>query len=174
MQFLDRQSDGPSAMYFNTPAGALYLDRCSPRYIGGILVMLINRLFKFWHDLSEAFRTGQPQNEVKHGQKGMFEELYAEPGEGGKSVITCDQFMAELGDYLEGQSAVEVRQQLESHLSHCRICQVIYDSTCKTVKIVTETGSFDLPQDVSEAITEKIMAKLRPEGGKPLSKKPGS
>ena len=69
--------------------------------------------------------------------------------------------MAGLGEYLEGQTALEVRQQLEFHLSQCRICQVIYDSTCKTVKIVTETGSFELPQDASEAITERIMAKLR-------------
>jgi len=88
-------------------------------------------------------------------------------------VITCEQFMAELGDYLDGQSAAEVREQLESHLSHCRICRVIYDSTCKTVKIVTEAGSFDLPQDVSEAVTEKIMEKLRSETNKPLSKTPG-
>jgi len=78
MQFLDRAGDGPSARYFNTPAGALYLDRGSPRYIGGWLAMLNGRLFKFWHDLPEALRTGRPQNEVKHGQKGMFEELYAE------------------------------------------------------------------------------------------------
>jgi hypothetical protein len=80
--------------------------------------------------------------------------------------------MADLGDYLDGQSAVEVRQQLEFHLSQCRICQVIYDSTCQTMKIVTEAGSFDLPQNVSEAVTEKIMAKLRPDRDKPLSKKP--
>jgi predicted O-methyltransferase YrrM len=78
MQFLDREGDGPSAKYFNTPAGALYLDRGSPRYVGGWLVMLNDRLFKFWHDLPEALRTGRPQNEVKHGQKGMFEELYEE------------------------------------------------------------------------------------------------
>lgn len=78
MKFLDREGDGPSSKYFNTPAGALYLDRNSPRYVGGILVMLNARLFKFWHDLPEALRTGQPQNEVKHGQKGMFEELYSE------------------------------------------------------------------------------------------------
>jgi len=78
MQFLDRAGDGPSAKYFNTPAGALYLDRGSPRYVGGWLVMLNERLFKFWHDLPEALRTGRPQNEVKHGQKGMFEELYEE------------------------------------------------------------------------------------------------
>src|SRR6266566_231277 len=78
MKFLDREGDGPSAKYFNTPEGALYLDRDSPRYVGGILVMLNARLFKFWHDLPEALRTGKPQNETKHGQKGMFEELYEE------------------------------------------------------------------------------------------------
>ncbi|HET9177591.1 MAG TPA: methyltransferase [Terriglobia bacterium] len=76
MQFLHREGDGPSAMYFNTPAGALFLDRSSPRYVGGWLVMLNNRLFRFWHDLPEALRTGLPQNEIKHSQKGMFEELY--------------------------------------------------------------------------------------------------
>jgi predicted O-methyltransferase YrrM len=78
MKFLDREGDGPSAKYFNTPEGAHYLDRNSPRYVGGILVMLNARLFKFWHDLPEALRTGKPQNEIKHGQKGMFEELYEE------------------------------------------------------------------------------------------------
>jgi hypothetical protein len=78
MQFLDRAGDGPSAKYFNTPAGLIYLDRGSLRYVGGWLVMLNDRLFKFWHDLPEALRTGRPQNEVKHGQKGIFEELYEE------------------------------------------------------------------------------------------------
>lgn len=78
MKFLDRDGDGPAAKYFNTPAGALYLDRTSPRYVGGILEMLNARLFRFWHDLPEALRTGKPQNEIKHGRKGMFEELYAE------------------------------------------------------------------------------------------------
>src|SRR3954447_22102182 len=72
MQFLDREGDGPSAKYFNTPAGALYLDHGSPRYVGGWLVMMNDRLFKFWNDLPEALRTGRPQNEVKHSQKGMF------------------------------------------------------------------------------------------------------
>src|SRR6187455_2932442 len=78
MKFLGRDGDGPAAEYFNTPEGALFLDEKSPRYIGGILVMLNARLFKFWHDLPEALRTGRPQNEIKHGQKGMFEELYSE------------------------------------------------------------------------------------------------
>jgi len=45
MKFLDREGDGPEAKYSNTPAGALYLDSNSPRYVGGILVMLNERLF---------------------------------------------------------------------------------------------------------------------------------
>lgn len=79
MKFRERQGDGADAKYFNTPATALYLDRQSPRYIGGILEMLNARLFKYWHDLPEALRTGQPQNETKHGEKGIFDELYADP-----------------------------------------------------------------------------------------------
>jgi predicted O-methyltransferase YrrM len=78
MRVLDREGDGPAAKYSNTPAATVYLDKNSPRYVGGILVMLNERLFKFWHDLPEALRTGRPQNEIKHGQKGMFETLYEE------------------------------------------------------------------------------------------------
>src|SRR5215470_12966682 len=78
MKFLGREGDGPQPKYFNTPEGSLFLDETSPRYIGGILIMLNVRLFKYWNDLPEALRTGKPQNEIKHGQKGMFEELYAD------------------------------------------------------------------------------------------------
>ena len=78
MNFLEREGDGAGAKYYNTPEGELYLNRNSPRYIGGILEMLNARLFKFWNDLPEALRTGQPQNETKGGGKGIFEELYAD------------------------------------------------------------------------------------------------
>jgi len=79
MRFLERDGDGPAARYRNNEAGLLYLDRASPRYVGGILEMLDARLFRFWNDLPTALRTGKPQNETKHGQKGIFEELYADP-----------------------------------------------------------------------------------------------
>ncbi len=72
MKFLGREGDGGQAKYFNTPEGSLFLVETSPRYIGGILIMLNARLFKFWNDLPESLRTGRPQNEVKHGQKTIF------------------------------------------------------------------------------------------------------
>lgn len=86
LKFLGRDGDGPGSLYFNTPEAALYLDEKSPRYVGGIMVMLNARLFKYWHDLPEALRTGKPQNEVKHGGKSIFEELYAD-------LAKLEQFM---------------------------------------------------------------------------------
>src|SRR5688572_29179263 len=40
MKFLDRAGSGAVARYSNTPEGRHFLDRASPRYVGGILEML--------------------------------------------------------------------------------------------------------------------------------------
>jgi hypothetical protein len=79
LQLLDREGEGSDALYRNTPATAVFLDKASPAYIGGILEMSNARLYRFWGDLTEALRTGKPQNEIKHTGTGMFEELYSDP-----------------------------------------------------------------------------------------------
>ena len=80
LELLDREGDGSDALYRNTPAGAAFLDKASPAYMGGILEMSNARLYRFWGDLTEALRTGQPQNEIKHTGTPMFEELYSDEG----------------------------------------------------------------------------------------------
>ncbi len=76
-------------------------------------------------------------------------------------MITCADFMAELDSYLDGEVAAAVRAQLEHHLTHCQICKVLVDSTRKTLKIVTEHGLFDLPQEAFEPVAKEIMARIR-------------
>jgi hypothetical protein len=76
---LGRRGDGPEARYMNTPATALFLDRGSPRYVGGLLEMANARLYPFWSDLTPALKTGKPQNEIKQNGKPLFDELYADP-----------------------------------------------------------------------------------------------
>jgi anti-sigma factor RsiW len=76
-------------------------------------------------------------------------------------MITCEEFLAEIADYLENEVSPEVRKELELHLSQCRACHVLYDSTRKTIKIVTESSSFELPESVSDPIIDRVMAKLR-------------
>jgi cyclopropane fatty-acyl-phospholipid synthase-like methyltransferase len=66
------------AQYSNTPATDLFLDRNKPSYIGGILEMANARLYGYWGSLTEALKTGKPQNESKQGGD-MFTALYADP-----------------------------------------------------------------------------------------------
>ncbi len=85
--FLDRDGDGTDARYRNTTETAAFLDKRSPAYLGGILEMCNARLYRFWGDLTEALQTGEPQNEIKHTGRPMFEELYSDPAR-------LEQFMA--------------------------------------------------------------------------------
>ncbi len=149
MKFLGRDGDGSQAKYFNTPEGSLFLDAASPRYIGGILVMLNARLFKFWNDLPEALQTGRPQNEIKHGQKGMFEELYSD-------LPRLEQFMGAM----TGISRLNFEAFAEKFdFSNFRtLCDVGGATGLLTIEVAKRhphltCTSFDLP--VVEPIAEK-------------------
>jgi hypothetical protein len=64
--------------YRNTPETDRYLDRAKPTYIGGWLEMANDRLYPFFGALTEALRTGQPQNETQAGED-FFGVLYEDP-----------------------------------------------------------------------------------------------
>src|SRR5262249_14613695 len=68
---LNRDAD----LYSNTAETAFFLDRAKPSYIGGMLEMANRRLYPYWGSLTEALRTGCPQNEIKKGED-MFAALY--------------------------------------------------------------------------------------------------
>ena len=76
-------------------------------------------------------------------------------------MISCQDFITELGNLLDDEVASEVREQLQTHLAHCNTCQVLYDSTRKTLRIVTESGSFDYPQPIAEPLVSRIMDRIR-------------
>ncbi|HKK06925.1 MAG TPA: methyltransferase [Gammaproteobacteria bacterium] len=92
--FLQREGDGAEGRYRNTPNTAAFLNRNSPAYIGGLPEMLNARLFGFWNHLGEALRTGQPQNEIKHTGKPIFEELYADQARLGQFLDSMTGFQA--------------------------------------------------------------------------------
>ena len=65
--------------YENTQQTDLFLDREKPSYVGGLLEMANARLYPFWGSLTEALRTGLPQNEALRGEN-FFAALYADAG----------------------------------------------------------------------------------------------
>jgi len=96
--FLTREGD----RYANTPETDLFLDRRKPSYVGGILEMANHRLYPFWGHLTEALRTGLPQNEAKSGDAGIFETLYADPAR-------LEQFLAAMTGISHGANMTIAR-----------------------------------------------------------------
>ena len=74
--FLER--DEPN-LYRNTKETDLFLDKSKPTYMGGMLEMCNARLYRFWDSLTEGLKTGEKQNEAKHGGEDFFKVLYASP-----------------------------------------------------------------------------------------------
>lgn len=74
LKMLEREGD----VYRNTAAADTFLDKAKPSYIGGMLEIANTRLYGFWGSLTEALRTGEHQNEGKHGVD-FFAAMYAKP-----------------------------------------------------------------------------------------------
>jgi anti-sigma factor RsiW len=67
-----------------------------------------------------------------------------------------------LSNYIDDDVSPELRRELERHLAECRTCQVLYDTTRKTLQIVTNTGSFEVPEALSERLVKRMMNALTP------------
>lgn len=78
-------------------------------------------------------------------------------------MISCRDFISELGNLLDEDVAIEIREQLEAHLAHCNTCQVLYDSTRKTLRIVTESGSFEYPEPLVSKVMDRIRSSCEPD-----------
>lgn len=97
LHFLEREGDGPQALYRNTAETALFLDKNSPAFMGGFLEMANARLYPFWGELTEGLRTGKPQNEIKQTGASVFAELYSDPAR-------LEQFMDAMAGISAGNS----------------------------------------------------------------------
>jgi hypothetical protein len=103
MGFLNRDGDGEGARYTNSQETDLFLDKNKPTYAGGMPEMLNARLFRFWNGLTDALRTGEPQNESKGGGAPIFEALYADQA-------SLEQFLAAMASLQAGNFAALARR----------------------------------------------------------------
>ncbi len=139
--------------YANTAATDLFLDRNKPSYIGGILEMANARLYGFWGSLTEALRTGQPQNEAKAGDD-FFATLYQDPDQ-------LQQFLhAMTGISMGAALAIADNFPWERHQS---VMDIGTAEGCLPVQLARRhthltCGGFDLPpvQPLFEAYVESF------------------
>ncbi len=82
--------------------------------------------------------------------------------------MKCNEFLKELTDYLDGTITVTVRAELEEHLHWCHDCDVVLNTTKKTIEIYRDSKLFELPETLRTRLHEAIMSKCKQSksGGK--------
>lgn len=75
-------------------------------------------------------------------------------------MLNCQQVLAELSNYLDGDVSGELRQALEEHLSRCHRCSLVYDTTHRTLTIVTDAEPFEVPLELSARLYRKLAQRL--------------
>src|SRR5712692_3028562 len=142
LHLLAREGNGPGARYSNTPEGALFLDKNSPAYLGGMLEMANQRLYRFWGDLTEALKTGAPQNEIKHDGQPMFAKLYEAPER-------LDQFMNAMSGISAGNfKAFAEKFDFSKYKTLCDVGGATGQLSCMVAAAHRhmQCTSFDLPK----------------------------
>lgn len=59
--------------------------------------------------------------------------------------MKCEELMAMLNDYVDGDIAPGVCEQFEKHLSGCNPCQVVVDNIRKTITLFKEGQPYEMP-----------------------------
>jgi hypothetical protein len=75
LRMLERRGE----IYSNTSETDFYLDRAKPTYIGHYIEIQSLRGYQLFDKVSEALRTGEPQNEIKSGDEDWVDAMYRTP-----------------------------------------------------------------------------------------------
>ena len=69
----------------------------------------------------------------------------------------CERLLGSLSEYIDGELAPELCQELEKHLAGCDNCRVVLNTTKRTIDLVhSPVEQPDLPDDVRERLFKRL------------------
>lgn len=71
-------------------------------------------------------------------------------------MITCEEVLRELSNFLDGEVSPALRAEIEEHLSACHNCTVLFDTTRKTLTLVSDTYFVELPVGLTERVLQRL------------------
>ncbi len=72
------------------------------------------------------------------------------------AMLTCKEVLANLSNYIDEEGSADLRRALEDHISWCRRCRVVFDTTGKALKIVLDVEPFEVPLAVSARLYTRL------------------
>ena len=73
--------------------------------------------------------------------------------------MTCTDFLAKLTDFFDGTVPPELIAEVEHHIAECKHCEVVLDSTTKTINIYRSHELIDFSPELEERICTTVMAR---------------
>jgi hypothetical protein len=75
--------------------------------------------------------------------------------------VTCTEFLQLLDDLIDDTVSVPIRNEIEQHMHKCEHCEVVFNTTRKTIEVYRSHEIYDLPPDLRERLHAAIMAKCK-------------
>jgi anti-sigma factor RsiW len=76
--------------------------------------------------------------------------------------MTCTDFLSQLTDYFDGQISPELLEEVRTHTASCHHCEVVLDTTRKTISVYRDNELYELSTELRERLHTAIMAKCNP------------
>ena len=75
--------------------------------------------------------------------------------------MTCTEFLKILDEVIDESLVAETRAEIETHLHKCGHCEVVLNTTRKTIEIYRSHEIYELPAGVSERLHAVILARCK-------------
>ena len=75
--------------------------------------------------------------------------------------MTCTEFLHLLDDLIDDTITADVRSEIEAHMHKCGHCEVIFNTTRKTIEIYRSHEIYELPNNLRERLHAAIMERCK-------------
>ncbi len=81
--------------------------------------------------------------------------------------MTCTDFLAKMTDYFDGGVEPALLQEIREHLHECDHCEILVDTTQKTIQFYKNHQLYELSSDVRERTIASILQRCGIKPGTP-------
>ncbi len=81
--------------------------------------------------------------------------------------MNCTEFLSKLTDYFDGQIDPSLLAEVKEHLGTCHHCEVVVDTTRKTIDVYRGAVSYEFPEELSTRLRAAVMERCLASGKLP-------
>ena len=82
--------------------------------------------------------------------------------------MTCEEMLAALNDYVDGEQLSVLCEKFSEHLAGCNPCQVVVDNIRQTISLYRDCEAYPIPDEFQQQLKECLRQRWEAKFGPPL------